>query len=428
MLRGVWTVDSDDEIPFWRLFDTLPQCFVLVEQCPVPQLQGSLELALIEHQPLVPSRRDMTFRPRGEVLGKAVVRLGEMVEGSTGVWGEMGAIAKGNPRLEKLKQNAISSMVGSKANSTLNTYLPYTVKWSKFCEEFGFQEFPASNAHFILFIQDLIDSAKEKGNKSGVVTTAVYAVDFVHSVLGLPKPGAQEGIKLMLEGAKKALARPVVRKKPLTQEVVWKLIKYFVPDAEAMSLHGLRYAVYCALAFVLEARFMDIIDVCPDNIVDYGDRMVVFLEMTKTDQYREGAFVPFMNSGEPQGAYALVELLLDTLPVDQGSKSIFRRVGRGSRKGEFFREETMSYTLVSDGIKEALKAVGEDPSIYGLHSFRSGAKSHVDKKQKGLPEGERIPERLSNKHGRWTANSKAALGYNEDDSDDQLLVPTVVQL
>ena len=86
----------------------------------------------------------------------------------------MGAIAKGNPRLEKLKQNAISSMVGSKANSTLNTYLPYTVKWSKFCEEFGFQEFPASNAHFILFIQDLIDSAKEKGNKSGVVTTAVY--------------------------------------------------------------------------------------------------------------------------------------------------------------------------------------------------------------------------------------------------------------
>ena len=256
----------------------------------------------------------------------------------------------------------------------------------------------------------------------------MYAVDFVHSVLGLPKPGAQEGIKLMLEGAKKALARPVVRKKPLTQEVVWKLIRYFVPDAEAMSLHGLRYAVYCALAFVLEARFMDIIDVCPDNIVDYGDRMVVFLEMTKTDQYREGAFVPFMNSGEPQGAYALVELLLDTLPVDQGSKSIFRRVGRGSRKGEFFREETMSYTLVSDGIKEALKAVGEDPSIYGLHSFRSGAKSHVDKKQKGLPEGERIPERLSNKHGRWTANSKAALGYNEDDSDDQLLVPTVVQL
>ena len=112
-MRGVWTVDSDDEVPFWRLFDTLPQCFVLVEQCRVPQLQSSLELALIEHQPLVPSRRDMTFRPRGEVLEKAVVRLGEMVEGSTGVWGEMGAIAKGNPRLEKLKQNAISSMVGS---------------------------------------------------------------------------------------------------------------------------------------------------------------------------------------------------------------------------------------------------------------------------------------------------------------------------
>ena len=423
---------SDDDVPFWRLFDALPKCHVLIEQCPVSQLQSSLDMVLWEPKPLqlqlVPAKRDMVFRPRGEVSKQAVLRLGEVVSKSTGVWGEMESIAKGNPRLEQLRHNAVSTMVGSKANSTLNSYLPYTVKWSKFCEEFGFQEYPASNAHFIFFIEDLIGKAKEKRNKSGVVTTAVYAVDFVHGIMGLPKPGAEACIKLMLESARKALARPTVRKKPLTQEVVWKLIKHFVPDMAFYTLNNLRFAVYCALAFVLEARFMDIIDVCPNNIVDYGDRMVVFLEMTKTDQYREGAFVPFMNSGEPQGAYALVEHLLDALPVGQEGLSIFRRVGWGHRKGEFFRNETMSYTLVSDGIKEALGAVGEDPAIYGLHSFRSGAKSHVDKKQKDLPVGERIPERLSNKHGRWTGNSKAALGYNEDDSDDQLLVPTVVQL
>ena len=88
----------------------------------------------------------------------------------------------------------------------------------------------------------------------------------------------------------------------------------------------------------------------------------------------------------------------------------------------------MSYTLVREGIKKALTALGEKASDYALHSFRSGAKSHVDKKQKGLPEGERIPERLSNKHGRWIEGSKAALGYTADDADDQLLVPNALRL
>jgi hypothetical protein len=156
--------------------------------------------------------------------------------------------------------------------------------------------------------------------------------------------------------------------------------------------------------------------------------MVVFIEEQKTDQYREGAFVPFVNTGEPLGAYALTAELLSRLPEGQNSLSIFRRVNTGKVKGEFFRNEAMSYTLVSEGINAALTAIGENAKDYGLHSFRSGAKSHVDKKQKGLPEHERIPERLSNKHGRWTANSTAALGYTADDAEDQLLVPRALGL
>jgi len=193
-------------------------------------------------------------------------------------------------------------------------------------------------------------------------------------------------------------------------------------------LKDLRYAVYCALAFVLEARFADIIDVCPNNMVDYGDRMVVFIEEQKTDQYREGAFVPFVNTGEPTGAYALVQKLLERLPVGQEDLPIFRRVNTSKYKGEFFRNEVMSYTLVREGIKKALTAIGEKASKYALHSFRSGAKTHVDKRQRDLPEGERIPVRLSNKHGRWNEDSKAALGYTADDAEDQLLVPSVLGL
>lgn len=378
MLTVVWIVvdkelDGEEAVGHFEL----PESWVEIEQCKCWEARGSLQVALVERLPLVPAKRDMKARPRGAVLEKAVERLGGLVEGSSGVWEELGSVAKGDKRLERLRAGALRTMIGSRENSTLNSYLPYTVKWAKFCSEFGFQEYPANNAQFILFVQDLIETARERHNKSGVVTSAVYAVDFVHALMGLGKPGGEASVQLMLESAKRSLARPTVRKKAMSQEVVWKLIRHFVPDMSAFTLNGLRYAVYCALAFVLEARFSDIIDICPDHIVDYGSRMVVFLEKSKMDRYREGAFVPFVNTGETQGAYALLETLLDALPVGQGDRSIFRRVGTGSKKGEFFRDETMSYTLVSEGVKGALVAVGEDPSQYGLHSFRSGAKSHV---------------------------------------------------
>jgi hypothetical protein len=401
-------------------------CEVPVQIQTVPVIVDHSQI--VPWQPQIPEKSDMKFRPKGAVLKRAVTQLSSIVDSNLGVWGQLSEVARGHPRLEQLRRDAVVTMVGSKANNTLKTYLPYTVKWADFTAEFGFDQYPATPPTFLLFVQDLIGQAKIKENKSGVVTSAVYAVDFVHQLLAMPKPGAHDSIKLLLEGARKALARPVIKKNALSMEVVKRLIRHFVPDVTACALNGLRYAVYCALAFVLEARFSDIIDVCPDNIVDYKDRMVVFLEKTKTDVYREGAFVPFVNSGDSHGAYALVTLLLSKLPAGQDDISIFRRVNTGSFKGEFFRDETMSYTLVREGIKKALEAIGEDPKKYALHSFRSGAKSHVDKKQKGLPEGERIPERLSNKHGRWTGNSKSALGYTEEDDEDSLLVPNVLQL
>ena len=397
---------------------------VVIEQ--LPALSKCTTLAIMGSK--IPEKSMMIVRPKKPIAAKALKQVSSIVEKGVGVWAEMDSVVRDHPELAELRDGAIISMVGSKANNTLKTYLPYTEKWRLFAVKFGFSEYPAGSAQFILFVQELIQTAKDRKNKSGVVTTAVYAVDFIHQLMGLPKPGAKDAVKLMLAGAMKILARPTVRKSPLSMEVVKKLIQHFTPSLENYTLKGIRFSVYAALAFVLEARFADIIDVCPNNIMDYSDRMVVFLEEQKTDQYREGAFVPFMNTGEPLGAYALVSEILIRLPEGQEDQSIFRRVNTSKHKGEFFRGETMSYSLVTEGIKAGLKAIGENPKDYALHSFRSGAKSHVDKKQKGLPEGERIPVRLSNKHGRWNADSKAALGYTADDADDQLLVPKALGL
>jgi hypothetical protein len=424
VMREATLIDSHTELPEVRVRVFRPSQTVMEDRVEM-SLQPTDQLLI---RTMIPEKREMVCRPKGAVLQRAVQVLGQLADSHEGVWGELDEVVKGNPELEELRRGALVTMIGSKANNTLKTYLPYTVKWQQFATKFKFTHYPAGRMEFVLFVQSLIKAASEKGNKSGVISSAVYAVDFVHALRGMQKPGAQDCVRMMLEGAKRRLARPTIRKNHLTMESVKKLIAHFTPDLSDYTLNGLRYSVYCALAFVLEARFADIIDICPNNIVDYGDRMVVFLEEQKMDQYREGSFIPFVNTNERLGAYALVSEILNRLPEGQEDMSIFRRVNTGKVKGEFFRDEAMSYTLVREGIKKALTAIGENADDYGLHSFRSGAKSHVDRKQHSLPLDQRIPERLSNKHGRWAENSKSALGYTADDAEDQLLVPSILGL
>ena len=51
---------------------------------------------------------------------------------------------------------------------------------------------------------------------------------------------------------------------------------------------------------------------------------------------------------------------------------LFRRIDRGKVRGQYFRAEGIGYSRMSECVKAALFAIGEDPSRYGLHSFRSG--------------------------------------------------------
>ena len=126
LLMVVWPVGMRD-------------CVVVIEPLPAKTLVVSR--AVVAWGTALPERRDMKFRPRGEVLKRAVGQLSSVVDSQIGIWGELSSVARGHPKLEELRRNAITSMVGSKANNTLKTYLPYTVKWARFAGEFGFEEY-----------------------------------------------------------------------------------------------------------------------------------------------------------------------------------------------------------------------------------------------------------------------------------------------
>ena len=73
----------------------------------------------------------------------------------------------------------------------------------------------------------------------------------------------------------------------------------------------------------------------------------------------------------------------------------------------------MSYSRCREIFKEALKSVGVDANLFGLHRLRSGGASAAA--------AVGVPDRLFRKHGRWKTE-KAKDGYVKESLQNQLEV------
>ena len=71
---------------------------------------------------------------------------------------------------------------------------------------------------------------------------------------------------------------------------------------------------------------------------------------------------------------------------------LFRRI-QSTRKGQLLKEAPMSYSRASELVKKELKSEGLDPSLYSLHSLRSGGASSAAALE--------IPDRLFQRRGGW---------------------------
>ena len=97
---------------------------------------------------------------------------------------------------------------------------------------------------------------------------------------------------------------------------------------------------------------------------------------------------------------------------------LFRRIDRGKKRGQYFRSEGIGYSKMSECVKAALVAIGEDPKRYGLHSFRSGGATKVASRPDFDPRG-------LEEHGVWAPSSGNMPGYIED---SVMVVPNLLAL
>lgn len=90
------------------------------------------------------------------------------------------------------------------------------------------------------------DLKKSAGSKS-TIEAAVYGLRWAHQVAGLESPTEHPIVQMAMEGARKQLGKPTVKKEPVTPEILIELVEK-VGGARA-SLVDVRGLCICLLGY-----------------------------------------------------------------------------------------------------------------------------------------------------------------------------------
>ena len=107
-----------------------------------------------------------------------------------------------------------------------------------------------------------------------------------HSFVPINGPNPLDGAraKNVIESAKRAKGNPIVKKEPISTDVIKKIIDNFA--AERASLKDLRIAALCTLCFAGFFRFSELSNISCKHIVFLEDHIKIFVPHSKTDVYR----------------------------------------------------------------------------------------------------------------------------------------------
>lgn len=315
---------------------------------------------------------------------------------------------------EKLKELAgilPDVLVESKAKTTQNTYKRGFELWSRWASNFKeVKILPASALYVALFFVSLI----QDGVSCGIINEIHYGLKWVHELSGFQDPCQYSIVKTVLEASKRLLSIRVKKKEPITPEIIKSLFnKYGLPSA---NLSDLRLLNLCVLGYTGFLRFNELVGLRRCDFEFESTFMRIFIERSKTDVYRDGAWVVIAQTYKPTCPVKLCMRFFELAGFEPNSDEyIFRSLTFYSSQGIYkFRNPTpLSYSRSREIVLEALEKIGLPKEEYGLHSFRAGGASAAANAN--------ISDRLFKRHGRWKSE-KAKDGYIKDNIESLLSV------
>ena len=169
--------------------------------------------------------------------------------------------------------------------------------------------------------------------------------------------------------------------------VSMRILVWDAPLSSAVHLALKMIFIWLTLAHALFGRFSDlaVVLVCDIVFETCPNVLWVFIEQSKTDQLREGAWIPIACSCLCDASGAICEVDPDCAAClviawrDMSGRSLLpceSLFGRISTDGRgLIPESTLSYSRALTLVKEVALFIGEDPKAFGTQSGRIGGAS-----------------------------------------------------
>ena len=302
-----------------------------------------------------------------------------------------------------------------KALSTVTKYTGAFKRWKAWASnKHEVKVFPAKPFHVALYLSYLI----QKSNTCSPVEGAVHALSWVHCVGTVEDPTQHPLVKQVLAGAKRILAQRTSKKEPITPEILEQLVRRF--GASDAKLSDVRTITMCLVAFAAFLRFSELAGLKESDVLIFDDHMELYIESSKTDQYRDGAWVVVSRTDSGLCPVTMTEQYISLANIGKSQECHLFRGLLVTKNGECLRPSgSLSYSRVRELVLDKLSAIGLDKCKFGLHSLRSGGASAAANAG--------IPDRWFKRHGRWRSEN-AKDGYSKDSLHNRLQVTKSIGL
>ena len=227
---------------------------------------------------------------------------------------------------------------------------------------------------------------------------------FYHTSLLNTEPCQHSLVKLMFEAAKRLSNHKTKKKQALRPNKLKQIYDHL--SANQSSFENLRLLNICLIAFTDFMRFSEVASIKGYDIIFTETYIKIFIEKSKTDKCREGAWVYISRSYNMCPVKHLEDYLKLANINISSSQYIFRAISKGKKSRLRRKNKPISCTTIRQNLLKVIKAVGLNWKDYGLHSLRAGGAS--------LAANKGIPDRLFKRHGRWKSE-RTKDSYVEED-------------
>ena len=119
----------------------------------------------------------------------------------------------------------------------------------------------------------------------------MYAIDWAHKVAGLEPPSNHPLVKSIVDAGHRVYGKSVVKKEPITSDLVLRLVSSY-SYTRKLTFYSSRTLELCSVSFAGFLRFDEISNLKCHEVEIKNEYMLIFIESSKTDQYRDGAWLP----------------------------------------------------------------------------------------------------------------------------------------